>query len=152
MRWVMTSLLLVAIFCAGNSAQAATGKVFKVLPQYLDLKGRAAVSPSLFERDLYQIRLRERPAERAGLQFCIQWKAAAPGDLKLRVEARGVMSGKSAAAITVEEPVKRGSRFSHWTTIVISAEDYKQLETLTAWRVTLWDGDQLIGEQKSFLW
>jgi hypothetical protein len=152
MRRLLTPLLLLSFFGAVLSAPAATGRVIKVLPQYLDLKGRASVSPTLIDRDLYQIRLREKPAERAGLQFCIQWKAAAAGDLKLRVEARGVMRDKLTAVITVEEPVQRTSRFSRWATIVFSADDYKRLETLTAWRVTLWDGDRLIGEQKSFLW
>jgi hypothetical protein len=152
MRWLLTPFLLVAIFCAGVSAQAATGKVIKVLPQYLDLKGRTSVSPTLIDRDLYQVRLREHPEERAGLQFSVHWKAAGTVNLKLRVEAHGVMRGKSVAAVTVEEPVKRGGWFSHWTKVVLTADDYKRLETLTAWRVTLWDGDQLIGEQKSFLW
>jgi hypothetical protein len=29
---------------------------------------------------------------------------------------------------------------------------YKQFGEVTAWRVSLWSGDQLLGEQKSFLW
>jgi hypothetical protein len=152
MRWLLTPILLVAVFCAGVSTQAATDKVIKVLPQYLDLKGRVSVSPTLTERDVYQTRLREHEMERAGLQFSVHWKAAGRGDLKLRLEARGVMRGKSVSAVTVEAPVKRGGWFSHWTKIVLPADDYKRLETLTAWRVTLWDGDRIIGEQKSFLW
>jgi hypothetical protein len=35
---------------------------------------------------------------------------------------------------------------------MIDGENYKNFGELVAWRVTLWAGDQLLGEQKSFLW
>jgi hypothetical protein len=39
-------------------APAATGRLMKVLPEYLDAKGLTSLSPSLFERDAYQAILR----------------------------------------------------------------------------------------------
>jgi hypothetical protein len=34
----------------------------------------------------------------------------------------------------------------------VAGEDFKQLGEISAWRVTLWDGAQLLAERKSFLW
>jgi len=31
-------------------------------------------------------------------------------------------------------------------------EEYQKFGELVAWRVTLWDGDTVIGQEKSFLW
>jgi hypothetical protein len=41
---------------------------------------------------------------------------------------------------------------SHWERLTLAGEKYHEFGEITAWRVTLWVGDQLIGEQKSFLW
>ena len=67
----------------------------KVLPQYLDLKGRNSVAPSLYERDAYQVYLRDHPDKRSGMRFFVQWKAKGPAaePLKLRVELRGTAEG-----------------------------------------------------------
>src|SRR6185369_13028943 len=51
------SLLL--SFCVGAHAESA--KVLKVLPLFLDQKGRESISPSLFDRDAYQVLLRDKP-------------------------------------------------------------------------------------------
>ena len=65
-RFLMVLLLLGPLAAASASdgvagtsrgaaaATAQTGRVVKVLPLYLDLKGRDAISPSLFDRDAYQ--------------------------------------------------------------------------------------------------
>jgi len=34
----------------------------------------------------------------------------------------------------------------------LDGADFKRIGEVTAWRATLWDGDKMIGEQKSFLW
>jgi hypothetical protein len=52
----------------------------------------------------------------------------------------------------VEETVKYRGVFSTWSRVSLSGEAYKQFGELSAWRATLWDGDQLVSEQKSFLW
>ena len=41
---------------------------------------------------------------------------------------------------------------SHWTGLALKGDEYEQFGEVTAWRVTLWEGTQLLGEQKSFLW
>lgn len=137
-------------------AGAATGRVLKVLPEYLDLKGRNSLSPSLYERDAYQVYLREHPEKRTALRFYTEWKIKGPvtQQLKMRVEMRGTASsGNLPKQLALEAPIqpKRGW-FSHWSTLTLAGDDYKRFGQVTAWRVTFWEGDQLLGQQQSFLW
>src|SRR5437868_15260401 len=81
--------LIVVILGYASSSWSASGKVMKVLPHFLDLEGRNALNPSLYERDAYQAQLRRNPKERSGLRFDIQWKSREVTPLKLRVEMRG---------------------------------------------------------------
>ena len=148
--------ILIFAFCfiMSAAASAATGSVVKVLPQFLDLKGRSAISPSLYDRDAYQAHLREHTNEISGMRFAVQWKAhgTSNAQLKLRVEIRGVTQGDLPPNIVLEQPAKKATFFGHWTYLPLTGEDYKRIGEVTAWRATLWDGDKLLGEQKSFLW
>ena len=148
------SFLVLVLVLAAPLAQAASGRVIKVLPLYLDLKGREMLSPSLFERDAYQARLRQHPEQRSALSFAVQWKAkaAAGAPLKLRVQLRGGKKDELPTQVVLEETVQQKGPFSHWATLRLSGEAYRKFGELAAWRATLWDGDTLLGEQKSFLW
>jgi hypothetical protein len=151
------SLLWLSLLCwlvGGLSAQAATGRVLKVLPHFLDSQGRNARSPSLYDRDAYQFFLRGNPEKRSAIRFDVQWKAKGPfGDpLKLRVELRGVVQGNVPKQHVLECPLERPGHFSLWSGLSLSGDDYKQFGEVTAWRATLWENDRLLGEQKSFLW
>ena len=88
------------------------------------------------------------------MRFNVQWKAKsqAAAPLKLRVELRGVAHGDFPKQLVLETPVKPGGWFSHWTAVNLAGEEYKSFGEVTAWRATLWEGSQLLGEQKSFLW
>ena len=154
MRRSFIWLLLVGWLAVALSAQAAAGRVIKVLPQFLDLEGRSSLSPSLYERDAYQAFLRQHTNQISAGQFHIQWKAAGKPTtpLKLRVEVRGATRGDLPKQVVLEKSVERGGWFSHWTGIPLSRNDYKDLGEVTAWRVTLWEDTQLVGEQQSFLW
>ena len=154
MRRSFTWLLLAGWVLAAGSASAATGRVIKVLPQFLDLKGRASVSPSLYERDSYQAHLRQHTNQISGMVFNVEWKTKGTptGPIRLRIEARGLVHGDTPEALVLEKPVKPGGWFSHWTCITLSHEEYRKLGAVTSWRATLWEGDQLLGEQRSFLW
>ena len=101
-------LILALYFMVCAAASAATGKVIKVLPQFLDLKGRHAISPSLYDRDAYQAYLREHTNDISGMRFAVQWKAsgASADALKLRVEIRGISHGELPPTIVLEQPVK----------------------------------------------
>ena len=148
------------IFCLGClvlggaiSATAAIGRVNKVLPHFLDAQGRHALSPSLFDRDAYQAKLREHPELRSGIRFDVNWRVRSvqTTSFKLRLELRGIAKGNLPRLKTLEQEVKGGVG-ARWTGIKLSGADYQDFGEVTAWRVTLWDGEQMIGEQKSFLW
>lgn len=146
-----SGLVAVLLFLSAVFAHAGSGKVFKVLPHFLDRAGKAALSPSLFERDAYQAHLRKHPEEISALRFDVNWSAGGkPANLRLRVEARG---GKAAAQPKViEATVKPGWTGSTWSAVTLDKAAYEQLGTVVAWRVTLWDGETMLAEQKSFLW
>jgi len=154
MRRALIWLSLVGLVAVALSASAASGRVIKVLPQFLDLKGRNSLTPSLYERDVYQAFLRLHTNDCSGMRFHVQWKAKdqAAAPLKLLVELRGVAHGDYPKRLTLERPVESRSRYSHWTQVDLLGEAYTEFGVVTAWRVTLWEGNRLLGEQKSFLW
>jgi hypothetical protein len=144
-------LLLIAI---APALHAAPAKIVKVLPQYLDTQGRHTLSPSLYERDAYQVRLRDNPSQRSGIRFFIQWKAPkadAKRTFKMRVELRGA-HGTDVRNETLEARAGKTGFFTNWASVSLTGEEYKKFGNLIAWRATLWDGDKQIDEQKSFLW
>jgi len=154
MRRAFIWLSLVVWLAVAASAQAATGRVIKVLPQFLDLKGRNSLTPSLYERDLYQAHLLRYTNECSGMRFNVEWKAKGKVTvpLKIKVELRGVAHGDFPEQLVLEKPVQGGGWFTHWAVFNLVGEEYKEFGTVTAWRVTLWEGSQQLGEQKSFLW
>ena len=143
-------LFLWIIFCA-SSAVAGNSKIIKVLPTFLDQAGHIARDPSLYARDAYQAHLREHPDLRRGLQFDVQWRGRGAGELKLRIELRGVLRSKITTA-TLEKSVTHQGWFANWSKLQLTGEPWKNFGETTAWRATLWSGDKLVAEQKSFLW
>jgi hypothetical protein len=153
MRRLLVILLLLGSLAATFASDAVSGRVVKVLPLLLDLKGRDAVSPSLYDRDAYQVYLRQHTNEISAIRFDVLWKAsnAKGAKLKLRVELRGVGAGGLPRQTTLEQSVTPGF-FRRWTSLTLGGVDYKNSGELVAWRTTLWSDDQLLSEQKSFLW
>lgn len=149
LQFILTFLLL----AAACSASAASGKVVKVLPHFLDLQGRHSLSPSLYDRDAYQARLRLNPALCSGMRFDILWRGrSATNEMAtLRVELRGTAKGDLPSQTSLETQVQITGT-GHWAVLKLDGDNYKKLGEVTAWRATLWSGDQLLGEQKSFLW
>jgi hypothetical protein len=151
MRWPTLLLFLWLAAAFATQSTAAEGRIIKVLPHFLDRQGRHALSPSLYDRDAYQAVLRKNPAQRFGLQFDIQWKAkfAGTNSLKLRIELRGTRPGEVQS---LEHAVHNKSAFSQWSALTVQDEAYEQLGEVVAWRATLWEGERMLAEQKSFLW
>lgn len=149
--------LLLAALCLLTGANALAEKsptrILKVLTHYLDDKGRHSINPSLFDRDAYQFELRQNPDKRKGLRFDVQWKSVAgsPAALTLKLELRGSKAPIQAPVVVTSRAFARGG-FSNWTRVTLSPKDYETLGDLTAWRATLWKDEELIAEQKSFLW
>lgn len=149
-----SSVVFLAALLACFGAQGATGQIKKVLPLFVDRQGREALSPSLYARDAYQVILRDNPEKRSGLKFAVNWKAKGPRwqPLTIRVEMRGIAEGALPREKTLEKTVQPRRWFSSWTGLFLTGEQYERLGQVTAWRVTLWEGDSLLSEQKSFLW
>lgn len=154
MRRLFAWLFWAGWLAVALSAPAATGRVFKVLPQFLDHKDRNSTSPSLYDRDAYQAYLRQHTNEISRMRFNVQWRTAGKpaGPVKLRVEMHGIVRGGSAEELVLEKPVEPSGWFGCWTAMTLTREDFRRLGEVTAWRVTLWDNGQLLGEQRSFLW
>lgn len=153
MRRLKFFSLCLALLALVSRASAAELRIVKVLTQYLDLQGRHALSPSLFERDSYQDQLRQHPAQRSGLRFAIQWKAGGMDrtNLKVRLQLRG-LKGNDLQTKDVQAPAGKQGWLTTWSTVDLTGPEYQQFGELVAWRVTLLDGDHEIAEQKSFLW
>jgi hypothetical protein len=153
MRRLLVILFLFGSLSATFASDAISGRVVKVLPLLLDLQSRDAVSPSLYDRDAYQVYLRQHTNEISAIRFDVLWKVsdAKGANLKLRVELRGIGAGGLPRQTTLEQSVTPGY-FRRWTSLTLGGADYKNSGELVAWRATLWSDDQLLSEQKSFLW
>ena len=139
------------LLCALLAGCSTAPKVVKVLPHLRNHEGRIALSPSLYDRDAYQTQLRARPDQRGGLQFDIAWRAPATGRLKLLIEMRGASSNELTTA-RLEVPLHGGGALQRWAKATLAGGDYAKFGDLSAWRVSLWNGGDLLAEQKSFLW
>jgi hypothetical protein len=129
------------------------GRIVKMLPLLLDLKGHDALSPSLFDRDAYQARLRRRPALVSGIRFDLLWQVKNPSatNYTLRLELRGIGEDSKPTIKTLELEASP-SWLRRWNSMLLNGDDYKKFGELVAWRATLWHGDRLLSEEKSFLW
>jgi hypothetical protein len=134
---------------------ATTGRLIKVLPLLLNKQGHDAISPSLFDRDAYQSYLQLHTNEISGMRFDVLWKAygaaVTNGSVKIQVELRTVAPNGDPRLKTLEKTVSP-EHSRHWTTLLLTPDDYRQFGEVVAWRATLWAGDRLLSEQKSFLW
>jgi hypothetical protein len=151
---VLLLLALGAQMLRADPAPAGmTARVVKILPLFLDTNNAVATSPSLFDRDAYQAKLRKHENDVSGIRFDVYWKAHNTHGTKLtlRLELRGVSTTGMPTQIELLRTVTPGF-FHHWTSLTLNGLAYKQFGVLAAWRATLWDGNRLLNEQKSFLW
>jgi hypothetical protein len=145
-------LLLLAVLPAFADG-IEKGRIVKMLPLFLDLKGRDAVSPSLYDRDAYQAYLHQHTNEISAIRFDFLWQVENPSAAKyrLRIELRGIAADGKPTQTTLEQeappPLLR-----RWNSLTLAGADYKKFGELVGWRATLWRGDRLLSEQKSFLW
>ena len=153
MRRLLMTLLLLGSLSAASASDAATGHIIKMLPLFLDLKGRDAISPSLFDRDAYQFFLRTHTNDVSVIRFDVLWRASNAKDAKLilRLELRGVGPDNLPRLTTLEQGVAPHF-FRHWTSFTLAGDDRKKFGEVVAWHATLWSGGRMLAEQKSFLW
>ena len=135
------------------SLEAASARIIKVLPHYLDLKGRHTLSPSLYERDAYQLELRSNMERVSTVRFDINWssKGISKENLKIRIQVRGSET-KIGQEVVIDEKDLKTKLFGSWAKIKVDEETFKKVGKLVAWRVSIWDGDTEVTSQQSFLW
>ena len=133
--------------CGSLDSFSGTGLV-KVLPHFLDESGRHTDGVTLLHRDGYQHQLRNNPKLVHGVRYEVNWYGA--GEVTVRLELRSTQAGTDP--MTMEQVVSAGGPRTHWTPMLLDAKTYKIFGQPQAWRVTLWQGDQQIDEQQSFLW
>jgi hypothetical protein len=146
-RLMLVCLLLVST----AAARAAETRIIKVLPHLLDARGRNALAPSLFERDAYQVYLRQNPEEISALRFDVQYKARVKAPMVLRLELRGSKMGIGQSR-TFETDVSPRRVFSSWGALHLNRKTYEEIGNIVAWRATLWQNGEQVAEQQSFLW
>ena len=85
-RFLMILLLLAVLPACADGIEK--GRIVKMLPLFLDLKGHDAISPSLYDRDAYQAYLRRHTNEISAIRFDFLWQVANPSaaKYKLRIE------------------------------------------------------------------
>jgi hypothetical protein len=150
MRWLCFAILI--LFCSSASVSAAKPRIVKVLPHFLDQQGRNSLAPSLYERDAYQVYLRENPDNVSALRFDIQWKAPRKsGPYRLKLEVRAEKTGLTTPRV-FEAKAERKGVLATWSPILLDKKTYAEMGSVIAWRATLWDGDTQLAEQQSFLW
>jgi len=150
MRCVALILITTILGLGGcNTLQTGSGtSVVKVLPHYLDASGNHSDGPTLLHRDVYQDKLRKNPELVRALRYDVNWRGT--GKVKLRLELRSTKAG--AETMVIERVETTSGRRTHWTPILIDDATYKTFGQPESWRVSLWQGETQVGEQKSFLW
>jgi hypothetical protein len=160
LRWrvILFLPLFLLVALAGNlradsASDPITGRVVKVLVLLMDTNSAVAPSPSLFDRDAYQAYLLAHTNDISGVRLDVCWSArhARGTNLKLRVELKGIGANGIPTQSILEQTITP-RLFHHWTSLTLDGQDYKHFGVLGAWRATLWNGGQLLGEQESFLW
>jgi len=147
-------LFLVCSFTVAGEKSESRARILKVLPHLLDTQGRHALSPSLLERDAYQALLKDNPDKVSNLRFDVNWKLKEKFDanLELRVEVR-LGNGNIIQTLKAKRPLRpKKLRKRGWTSVQLEEEEYDPKSNLIAWRITLWNGDEQLASQKSFLW
>jgi hypothetical protein len=152
MRRLLALLLLFSVLPV-FAEDPVKGRIVKMLPLLLNAQGRDSLSPSLYDRDAYQVYLRAHTNEISAIRFDVLGQVDnAPGmKFKYRLEARGVTGDGKPTEVKLEQEVKP-TWFRHWTSLTLGGEEYKKFGTLTAWHATLWADGRQLSEEKSFLW
>lgn len=150
MRWVWICLLTLLLAAPLSAAEA---RIKKVLQHLEDRQGRIALQPSLYERDAYQFQLRQKSELVGSMRFDVYWSSSLPKSkpLKLRMEVVSANAPAQKPAL-FEQELRNKGRFRNWSSVRLDKEAYVKLGKVISWRATLWDGETLLSEQKSFLW
>lgn len=146
-------LVAACIVSSAMAAQAASGRIIKLLPHYLDKDGKHTISPSLYERDAYQARLRSNPELVSGIRFDLKWRASDVDreQLRVRIEIRGSKTRPNEPFV-IEQKIQRRGLLGRWSSVTVDKEQFAKVGKMIAWQATLLEGDNKLAQLRSFLW
>ena len=149
-RFVFGVLLVLAGILPSSASE---GRILKVLPHLLDARGRPALAPSLFQRDAYQAHLRQHPDEVSTIRYDVNWQARRSVGKNLRVQLMLRTANRAPNdPLKLETAVEPHWFGRAWTSLQPDAQIYRAVGKVLAWKVTLFDGETVLGTQQSFLW
>lgn len=147
-------LLMVACSSPSNVADAG-GKIWKVKYYHLASIGTPIPSadPSIpFERDyhLYGAISNKQREARVGNYYSVMWKVTDRSQpVKVRLEYRQQATGLAVKTKEMDVPAVDKNNVTRFAVI---GEEYSTNGPVTAWRVSLVRGKQVLAESKSYLW
>jgi hypothetical protein len=153
-RLTATLLLLCSIVSCSSVSKGPGGQISKVKAYHLQpTEPLRTIDPSiLFERNHYlhgTVTLAEQ-LERAGHYYNIWWKVNDPSQpVTLRFEYRQKNTGLT---IKTKDFQIADVRRSNQTKINLIGQDYQTNGPVSAWRITLRRGKEVLASQQSFLW
>jgi hypothetical protein len=153
-RFVVALLLLGSVVSCSSVSKGPGGRITKVKAYHLQpTEPLRTIDPSLlFERNHYlhgATTLAEQ-MERAGHYYNVWWKANDRSQpVTLRFEYRQKDSGLTVKTKDFQITEVRGSNQTKFNVI---GADYQSNGAVTAWRITLRRGKEVLASQQSFLW
>lgn len=146
-----------AVFLLGScssSSKGPGGTIYKVKQFHL-IPGERVIARDrsiLFERQhlLHGAVTAAEQRERAGHYYAVNWKAADRSQpVTVKFAFRQANTGLDTT--TIEQTVTDVRR-SNWTKFQVTGSDYHSRGRVTAWKLTLERGGQILASQQSYLW
>lgn len=158
MRRTFALGLLAAVCLVGcatpNTVQKPGYQIVKVNRTFLDLDGHETdVVGDLQGEAIYQFGLRNNPERQSGARFHVKWKAPRhTSQIRLQLEVRGLTDKNLIVQDVLTQDYPSMDGWAEWSTLDITGERYKRLGTITAWKVSVYTGGQLMAELPSGNW
>ncbi len=138
-RWIALLPLLIALGCASPRVVEVSSRTrlqdIDAADQYLFVRDQAS-------RATYQPQ--DLPADAQRQEFFVRWTSATAGLVKF--EYRQVDKPNTVREQTYTPHGDQAKVFG------VRGEEFRAGGPVSAWRVTLWNGDQLLAEKRSALW
>ncbi|MFC0018681.1 hypothetical protein [Roseibacillus persicicus] len=102
------------------------------------------------QKRLYGAVEQEDREKRKGQYYSVRWRANPVGGLvQIRFQYRQAATASKVLAVTQTVPADEGTGVVEFS---VAGDSYRKGGRVLAWRMTLSQGGNLLGEEKSFLW
>ena len=140
---VTTAVGVAAVLCACAHPAAQVRDVEGT--QYTETIGKG--DRLLFGTDRasrIQVEPKPLPTSAQREEYFVSWRGSGVGSVMFEYRQVNIPDKILVQAVT---PTVR-----HWNVFTVAGDDYLKGGPISAWRVSLWDGDRLLAERKSVLW